>query len=74
MHDELLFSKESIVVEHKNSLVDYLKNENEMLKKKSIELNDIILNFTNGKKILDNLVGSQKCVFDKGGHEYKPNI
>lgn len=24
--------------------------------------------------MLDNLLGSQKCVFDKGGIEYKPNL
>ena len=66
LHNELMSSKESITFEHDNLVVDDLKNENEMLKKKSNELNDIVLKFTNGQKILDYLLGSQKCVFDKG--------
>ena len=57
--------KESIAFEHENLLVNDLKKENEMLKRKSNEFNDIVLKFTNGQNILDNLVGSQKCVFDK---------
>ena len=51
-----------------------LKNENEMLRKKSNELNEIVLKFTNGQKMLDNLLNSQKCVFDKWGIGYKPNL
>ena len=45
-----------------------------MLKKKSNELNEIVLKFTNWQKMLDNLLNSQKCVFDKGGIDYKPNL
>ena len=45
-----------------------------MLKKKSNKLNEIVLKFTNGQKMLDNLINSQKCVFDKGGLGYKPNL
>ena len=45
-----------------------------MLKKRSIELNDIVLKFTNGQKILDSLLGLQKYVFDKRGIIYKPNL
>ena len=37
-----------------------------MLRKKSNELNNIALKFTNGKRILNHLVNAQKCVFDKG--------
>ena len=46
-----------------------------MFKNKSNELNEIVLKFTIGKKILDNLLGfKKKCVFDKGGVGYKPNL
>ena len=31
-------------------------------------------NFTNGKKILDNLLGSQRCAFDKAGIGYNPKV
>ena len=33
-----------------------------------------MLKFTNGQKMLDNLLNSQKCVFDKGGKGYKSNL
>ena len=39
----------------------------ECLRKKNDELNDIVLKFTNEKNIFDNLLGSKKCVCDKGG-------
>ena len=52
--------------EHIESHVDDLKMENEILKKKNIELSDVVLKFTNGQKMLDNLLNLQKCVFDKG--------
>jgi len=45
-----------------------------MLKKTNIELSDVMLKFTNGQKMLDNMLNSQKCVFDKGGIGYKPNL
>ena len=45
-----------------------------MLKKKNNELNEIVLKFTNGEKMLDNMLNSQKCVFDKGSLGYKPNL
>jgi hypothetical protein len=51
-----------------------LVNENKELKLKVENLNKILTNFTNGKKILDNLLGSQRCVFDKAGIGYNPKI
>ncbi|KAH9648834.1 hypothetical protein KPL70_025758 [Citrus sinensis] len=76
LHDEIALSNEkpSILHEHLKSHIDELKNENELLKKKNNELNEIVLKFTNGQKMLDNMLNSQKCVFDKGGLGYKPNL
>ena len=76
LHDEIALSngKSRILHEHLESHIDELKNENEMLKKKSNELNEIVLKFTNGQKMLENMLNSQKCVFDKGGLGYKPNL
>jgi hypothetical protein len=51
-----------------------LVNENKELKLKVQNLNKILTNFTNGKKNLDNLLGSQRCVFDKAGIGYNPKI
>jgi hypothetical protein len=51
-----------------------LVNENKELKLKVENLNKILINFTNGKKNLDNLLGSQRCVFDKAGIGYNPKI
>jgi hypothetical protein len=51
-----------------------LVNENKELKLKVENLNKIVTNFTNRKKILDNLLGSQRCVFDKVGIGYNPKI
>jgi hypothetical protein len=51
-----------------------LVNENKELKLKVENLNKIVTNFTNGKKNLDNLLGSQRCVFDKAGIGYNPKI
>ena len=48
--------------------------ENELLKKKSNELNKIVLKFTSSQKNLEKLLNSKKCVFDKGGLGYKPNL
>ena len=48
--------------------------ENEVLKKKSNELNKIVLKFTSGQKILKKLLSTKKCMFDKGGLGYKPNL
>jgi len=39
--------------------------ENEVLKKKSNELNEIVLKFTNGQKILDNLIHKNVCLIKK---------
>jgi FtsZ-binding cell division protein ZapB len=44
-----------------------LLNENKDLKIKIKDLTKIVTNLTNGKKNLDNLLGSQRCVFDKAG-------
>ena len=75
-HDRIALSNEKPRTshEHLKSHIDYLKNENKTLKKKSNELNEIILKFTNRQKMLDNMLNSQKCVFDKGGIGYKPNL
>jgi hypothetical protein len=51
-----------------------LVNENKELKLKVENLNKILTNFTNGKKNLDNLLGSQRCVFDKAGIGYNPKL
>jgi hypothetical protein len=51
-----------------------LVNENKELKLKVENLTKILTNFTNGKKNLDNLLGSQRCVFDKAGIGYNPKI
>jgi hypothetical protein len=51
-----------------------LVNENKELKLKVENLNKIVTNFTNGKKNLDNLLGSQRCVFDKADIGYNPKI
>ncbi|KAH9698504.1 Integrase catalytic domain-containing protein [Citrus sinensis] len=62
LHDEIALSNEkpSILHEHLKSHIDELKNENELLKKKNNELNEIVLKFTNGQKMLDNMLNSQK--------------
>ncbi|KAH9770963.1 hypothetical protein KPL71_012543 [Citrus sinensis] len=68
LHDSIaLFENSSTSHEHLESHMNDLKNENEMLRNKSNELNEIVLKFTNGQKMLDNLLNSQKCVFDKSG-------
>ena len=51
-----------------------LVNENKELKLKVENLSKILTNFTNGKKNLDNLLRSQRCVFDKAGIEYNPKV
>ena len=66
--------KESIAFEHENLLVNDLKKKNEMLKRKNNEFNDIVLKFTNGQNILDNLLGFKNCIFDKGDIDYKPKF
>ncbi|KAH9705040.1 hypothetical protein KPL70_011720 [Citrus sinensis] len=76
LHNRVALSNEkpSTSHEHLEPHVDDLKKENEMLKKKNIELNNVVLKFANGQKMLDNMLNSQKCVFDKGGLGYKPNL
>ncbi|KAH9743180.1 Integrase catalytic domain-containing protein [Citrus sinensis] len=76
LHDRIASfkCKQSTLYEHEKSHIDELINENETLKKRSIELNEIVLKFTNGQKMLDNMLNSQKCVFDKGGLGYKPYL
>ncbi|KAH9744056.1 hypothetical protein KPL70_003526 [Citrus sinensis] len=66
--------KPSTSHEHLELHVDDLKKENEMLKKKNIELSDVMLKFKNGQKMLGNMLNSKKYVFDKGGLGYKPNL
>ena len=50
LHDRIasFTCKQSISYEHEKSHVDELIKENEVLKKKSSELNEIVLKFTNG--------------------------
>ena len=66
--------KQSTSYEYEKSHVDELIKENEVLKKKSNELNEIMLKFTSGQKNLEKLLNSKKCVFDKGGVGYKPSL
>ena len=58
LHDRVVLSNEQLITshEHLESHIDDLKTENEMLKKKSKELNEIVLKFTNGQKMLDNML------------------
>ena len=76
LHDKTisLKGKQSILYEHEKSHVDDLIKKNKVLKKKSNEFNEIALKFTNRQKMLDNLLNSQKYVFDKGGITYKSNL
>ena len=62
--------KSSVNTQDSNLLV----NENKELKFKIEDLTKIVTNFTNGKKNLDNLLGSQRYVFDKVGIGYNPKI
>ena len=70
----LLKEKQSTLHEHEKSHVNNLIKENEVLKKKNNELNEIVLKFTNGQKNLEILLSSKTYVFDKGGRGYKPNL
>ena len=76
LHDRItLFKgKQSISYEHEKSYVDELMKENEVLKKKSNELNKIVLKFISCQKSLEKLFSTQKCAFDKGGLRYKSNL
>jgi cell division protein ZapA len=60
----------SQIVYNSNILI----NENKELKLKVENLIKILTNFTNGKKNFDNLLGSQRCVFNKAGIGYNPKI
>ena len=51
-----------------------LLNDNKDLKLKIKDLTKIVTNLTNGKKNLDNLFSSQRCIFDKAGIGYNPGI
>ena len=48
--------------------------ENEVLKKKSNKLNEIVLKFTNGQKNIEKLLSSQKFIFDKRVLGHKTNL
>ena len=76
LHDRItsLKGKQSTSYEHEISNVDNFIKENEELKKKSNELNKIMLKFTNCQKNLEKLLSSKKCVFHKVGPKYKPNL
>ena len=66
--------KQSTPYEHEKSHVDELIKENEVLKKKSNEHNEIVLKFKSGQKNLKKLLNSKKCVFDKGELVYKLSL
>ena len=68
LHNRVTLSNEKLSTshEHLKPHVDDLKKKNEILKKKNIELSDVVIKFTNGQKMLDNMLNFQKCVFDKG--------
>ena len=61
----IVFSVILLKAEKKNSL---------RIQNKNNELNEIVLKFRNGQNMLDNMLNSKKCVFDKGGLGYKPNL
>ena len=66
LHDKTLaFKGKQSTYEHEKLHVNELMKKNEVLKKKNNELNEIVLKFTNGQKMLENMFNSQKCVFDK---------
>ena len=60
LHDRIssFKGKQSILYEHEKSHVDKLIKENEMLKKMSNELNEIVLKFTSGRKNLEKLLST----------------
>ena len=49
-----------------------IKEENESLKKKFMDLNNIVTKFTLGEKNLNILLESQRCLFNKEGLGYRP--
>jgi chromosome segregation ATPase len=51
-----------------------LLNENKRLKLKIEDLTKTVTNLTNGKKNLNKLLGSQRCVFDKAGIGYNTKV
>ena len=51
-----------------------LLNKNKRSKLKIEDLTKIVTNLTNGKKNLNKLLDSQRCVFDKVGIGYSPGI
>ena len=59
-----------IEILRKESII--LKDENLELNKKKTDLENIVENFTNGKRNFEKLLGSQRCVFDKAGLGYMP--
>ncbi|KAH9697863.1 hypothetical protein KPL71_023789 [Citrus sinensis] len=69
LHNRIALSNEKPTTshEHLEPHVNDLKKENEILKKKNIELSDVVIKFTNGQKMLDNMLNSKKYVFDKEG-------
>lgn len=59
------FEKEKV---NCNSLI----KDNSSLKEKILDLTKIVNKFTQGKKNFDRIISKHKCIFDKGGIEYKP--
>ena len=81
----ILISKEIDLLKNER---DTLKLENDLLQQKALEFENekvalnnkivsqskIIEKFTQGSKTLENILSSQRCVFDKSGLGYKPSI
>ena len=76
LHDRIVLfkGKQSISYEHEKLHVDALMKENEVFKKKSNVINEIVIKFTSGQKNLEKLLSTQKCVFDKARLGYKPKL
>lgn len=62
------------VIDSECKLCENLKNENNLLNDKVLDLSKIVYKFTNGKENFELMLGKQKCIFDKGGLGYKPFI
>ncbi|XP_024019082.1 uncharacterized protein LOC112090920 [Morus notabilis] len=66
---ELLKKEITLLTNEKSTILC----ENVSLKEKVDDLTKIILKFTNGKKNFDQMLGGQRCVFNKGSLGYKPH-
>ena len=69
---EITYLKEINVIFEKEKEMHL--NEIEKLKQKSLDLNEILVKFTKGKKGLELLLTLKKCVFNKNGIGYKHTL